>query len=137
MDLAYRAAERSHDQKFGVGCVVVTPDHMMTLGWNGTPPGDDNEMREPVIEKCDHGVLHFRMKTKPTVMHAEFNALAKFSGSTASAAGSTLYTTLSPCVPCAILTYRAKVAEVVYDANYTESDGISFLRDHGVSVRKV
>lgn len=137
MDLAYRAAERSHDPKDGVGCLIVTPDQMMTLGWNGMPAGMDNAMRYPLLVRHRCGTLHFKMKTNPEVMHAEFNALGKFSGSTASAEGSTLYTTLSPCLPCALLIHRSKVARVVYDQTYKDEYPIDFLRDRGLEITRI
>ena len=137
MDIAYRAAQRSHDPKFGVGCVIVTPDHMMTLGWNGMPSGMDNEMREPILIRDPCGCLHLKNKTRPEVMHAEFNALSKFSGSTASAEGSTLYTTLSQCLPCAIFTHRSKVRRVVYDEVYKDGAGIEFLLERGIEVVRI
>lgn len=136
MNMAYLAAERSRDPKHKVGSVVVTPNNMMTLGWNGTPDGDDNETREPVL-KCTHGVLHLSMDTKRTVMHAEYNAITKFAGSTASAADATLYTTLSPCLPCAMLAWRAKFRRVVWHAAYIDTEGLDFLEARGVELVKV
>lgn len=137
MDIAYRAAERSYDPKHGVGCVIVTPDHMMTLGWNGMPQGMDNEMREPLLVRSPCGCLHLRNKTRPEVMHAEFNALSKFSGSTASAENAALYTTLSPCLPCAIFTHRVKIRRVIYDKVYKDGAGIEFLLERGVEVVRI
>lgn len=137
MGIAYLAAERSHDPKHGVGCVIVTPDHMMTLGWNGMPQGMDNEMREPRLVRSSCGCLHLQSRTRPEVMHAEFNALSKFSGSTASAENATLYTTLSPCLQCAIFTHRAKVRRVVYDQMYLDGAGIDFLLERGIEVTRI
>lgn len=137
MDIAYRAAERSYDLKHGVGCVIVTPDHMMTLGWNGMPQGMDNGMREPRLIRSACGCLHLQDKTRPEVMHAEFNALSKFSGSTASAEHSTLYTTHSPCLPCAIFIHRAKIKRVVYDQVYLDGAGINFLLERGIEVSRI
>jgi dCMP deaminase len=137
MDLAYRAAERSYDPKSGVGCVIVTPDHLMALGWNGMPQGMDNEMREPILTRSPCGCLHLQDRTRPEVMHAEFNALSKFSGSTASAENSRLYTTLSPCLPCAIFAHRSKVKTVIYDQVYRDGAGIEFLLERGIEVVRI
>jgi dCMP deaminase len=136
MHIARVAAERSHDPMFGVGCVIVSPDHQLTLGWNGTPEGMDNATREPKLEMTENG-LYLRMVTKPIVIHAENNALSKFTASTASAAGSTLYTTLCCCLPCAIMAYRAKVRRVVYHEQYKNTDGLDFLRDRNIIVDRL
>jgi dCMP deaminase len=137
MDIAYLAAERSHDPKHGVGCAIVTPDHMITLGWNGMPQGMDNQMREPRLVRTACGCLHFQDKTKPEVMHAEFNALSKFVGSTASTENAKLYTTLSPCLPCAIFAHRAKIERVIYDQVYLDGAGIEFLLERGIVVTRI
>jgi dCMP deaminase len=136
MHIARVVSDRSHDPKFGVGCVIVSPDHQLTLGWNGTPEGMDNQTREPKLEMTG-GVLHLRMATKPTVIHAENNALSKFTASTASAAGSTLYTTLCCCLPCAIMAYRAKIRRVVYLEPYKDTDGHDFLLERNIIVDKL
>lgn len=136
MQIARTVAERSHDPKFSVGCVIVSPYHQLTLGWNGTPEGLDNTTREPKLT-MEQGVLRLRMETKPTVIHAENNALSKFTASTSSAAGSTLYTTLCCCLPCAIMAYRAKIKRVVYSEDYSDSRGREFLLERGIIVDKV
>ncbi|QBX06511.1 cytidine/deoxycytidine deaminase [Burkholderia phage BcepSaruman] len=137
MEIASSAASMSVDPKHGVGCAIVTPDDMITLGWNGTPPGHDNDTRFHAVTECAHGVARLEMVTKPTVMHAEFNALSKFSGSTASAEGARMYTTHGPCIPCALHTIRAKIREVVYQHVYERSNGLPLLQASGVIVRKV
>jgi dCMP deaminase len=136
MGIARMVAERSHDPKFGVGCVIVSPDHQLTLGWNGTPEGLDNQTRQPRLV-MDGGVLHLKMETKPTVIHAENNALSKFTASTASAAGSTLYTTLCCCLPCAIMAYRARIKRVVYVEPYKDSSGHDFLLERNIIVDRL
>lgn len=133
MQIARVVAERSHDPKFAVGCVIVSPDHQLTLGWNGTPEGMDNETREPKLERTESG-LYLRMATKPIVIHAENNALSKFTASTSSAEGSTLYTTLGCCLNCAIMAYRAKIKRVVYAEPYRDMDGINFLIGRNIQV---
>jgi dCMP deaminase len=137
MEIAHIAALRSHDEMFKVGCVIVTPDHQMTIGWNGMPAGMDNDVREPKLLKDEHGRLSLQMKTRPENAHAELNALGKFAGSTASAEGGVLYTTMSPCMRCAILIHRAKIREVVYEHEYKDERPLTFLSERGIGVRKL
>jgi dCMP deaminase len=136
MQIARTVAERSHDPKSGVGCVIVSPEHQLTLGWNGTPEGMDNTTREPKLIRNEDG-LYLRMVTKPTVIHAENNALSKFTASTASAAGSTMYTTLCCCLPCAIMAYRAKIKRVVYAETYKDMSGHDFLLSRNIIVDRL
>lgn len=135
MAMARIAAERSHDPKAGVGCVIVA-DHQITIGWNGTPENMPNQTREPHLHRTEFG-LYLKMRTKPTVLHAEWNALSKFTASTASAAGGTLYTTMGCCFVCAVMSYRAKIARVVYEEPYRDPRGMEFLADRGVKVVKL
>ncbi len=137
MEIARLASERSHDEIFKVGCVIVTPDHQMTIGWNGMPAGMDNAVREPKMRRSPDGHLLFEMKTRPENAHAELNALGKFSGSTASAEGGILYTTMSPCMRCAVLIHRAKIDEVVFEEEYKDERPLTFLAERGIKVRKL
>lgn len=138
MEIAHLASARSHEVgSKQIGCVIVTPDHMMTLGWNGAPAGLPHVMREPELRRHKDGPLYHRMQTKDETSHAEFNALSKFIGSTASAEGSTLYCMWGPCLKCAILANRAKVARVVYETEYKSPAGVQYLRDRGVLVEKI
>lgn len=135
MAIARIAAERCHDPKHRVGCAIVANDQI-TIGWAGTPEGMTNEMREPVLVNSPHG-LRLHMKTKSTVMHAEWNALSKFTFNSASAAGGTLYTTMGCCPVCAPLVYRARLKRVVYYDEYKDPSGMQFLRDRGIEVVKL
>lgn len=73
----------------------------------------------------------------PTVacvaVHAELNAAVHASGG---AAGSTCYSTHSPCFPCSKALVAAGVVEVVAATPYPGVDAIRhYLRTHGVRFR--
>lgn len=138
MGIAHLASAHSHEVgSKQIGCVIRTPDHMMTLGWNGTPPGMPHVPRAPEMRRHKDGLLYHRMQTKPETSHAEYNALSKFMGSTASAEGATLYSMWGPCLLCAIMSYRAKIARVVYETEYKSPDGVNYLKARGILVEKL
>jgi dCMP deaminase len=92
------------------------------MGWNGTPSGFPNACED------ENNI------TIPDVIHAEINLYAKLARSSDSAKGSTLYVTLSPCVPCTLFTIQAEVARVVYYEQYRVIDGLEKLKNKGIQV---
>ena len=71
-------AELSSAKRLQVGCVVVKDNTIIGIGYNGMPSGWDNNC-ENVIQHSDDTV---ELKTKPEVLHAETNAIAKIARST-------------------------------------------------------
>ena len=94
-------------------------------GYNGTPSGFDNCCED------DEG------KTKWFVLHAEANAILKLAASTQSAKDATLYLTLSPCKECSKLVLQAGIKKLVYINDYSDNDGIQFLKNHGIEILKI
>jgi len=120
-------AELSYAQNAKVGCVVVKNNRIISYGYNGTPPGQDN-----VCEELIDGVL----VTKPDVLHAEENAILKLAKDGESGLGSDVFVTLSPCVHCARMILGAGVRKVFYSEDYRDSAGLNFLQNNGVEVEK-
>jgi dCMP deaminase len=77
-----------------------------------------------------------RLITKPEVLHAESNAIAKVARSTNSSKKSTLYITCSPCFECSKSIIQAGIKRVVYEEEYRLLDGIDLLRRAGIEVEK-
>ena len=82
------------------------------------PRGFDNS--------CEHSIER-KLVTKPEVLHAESNAIAKLATSTISSEGSILFTTLSPCWDCAKLIIQCGINEVYYNDEYKTTEGIILL----------
>jgi len=113
MDIAKRVSQMSYDTDTQVGAVLVKDGNIISMGWNGTPSGFDNE--------CKHS--HTGV-TLPTVIHAEANAICKLARTGGNGLGSTLYTTLAPCMECTKLILQSGVSEVVInqaDDRYMEA----------------
>ena len=72
--------------------------------------------------------------TKWYVLHAEANAISKVASSTQSCEGATLYITLSPCRECSKLIHQSGIKRVVYQVEYKDNSGLSFLERAGVEL---
>ena len=75
------------------------------------------------------------LKSRPEVLHAETNAIAKLARSPESGEGATMFITHSPCLDCAKLIYQAGVSNVYYDEQYRDDSGIKFLTKSGIQVQ--
>ena len=101
-----------------VGALLVKDGQIISCGYNGTPVGFDNNCE---IE-TENGLV-----TKPEVLHAETNCIAKVAKSTYSSVDSTLYVTCSPCFDCSKLIIQSGIVRVVYSELYRNMDGINLL----------
>ena len=110
-----------------VGCLIVKDGTIISDGYNGTPSGFNND-----CEDEEDGELI----TKPEVLHAESNAITKLAKSTQSSAGSTMYTTISPCIECSKLIIQSGITRVVYKHWYKNNDGIKLLKEANIKVNK-
>jgi dCMP deaminase len=133
MDVAERFAELSSARRLHVGAIVVKDDRIISIGYNGMPAGWDNNC-EDVIQHSDDTVT---LKSKPEVLHAETNAIAKLAKSTESGDRAVLFVTHMPCLDCAKLIFQSGIRSVFYRDSYRNSDGITFLEQSGVKVTQV
>jgi len=130
MSCADNIATLSHAVRKKVGCVLVTPENVMLSSYNGTPSGWDNRC-EDVHELFEHLV------TKPTVIHAELNAILHAARQGVSVKGATLYTTLSCCTACSAMIAQAGVKRLVYKEQYRDLSGINLLKEHDIIVEQL
>lgn len=129
MDVAKRFAQLSSAQRLQVGAIVVKDDRIISIGYNGMPSGWDNCCEDEIMENGWPG-----LKTKPEVLHAEMNAIAKLARGTESGEGATLFVTHQPCIECAKLIYQSGIQAVYYQYPYRLEDGLNFLKKSGVQV---
>jgi dCMP deaminase len=149
MDWADRVAQLSHAVRLNVGAVVVKDDTVISYGYNGMPAGWDNncENIESTFDKRDANSndwtfneddkKYYRLKTKPEVLHAESNAIAKLAKSHNSGLGATMFITHAPCLDCAKLIYQSGIGHVLYRNSYRDTSGITFLEKSGVKVEQM
>ena len=152
MKTAETFAELSHARRLHVGAIVVKDDRIISIGYNGMPAGWDNdcEYREYLyhghsfgenaadyFDQTDEDGKMYRLKTRPEVLHAETNAIAKLARSNESGLDADLFVTHAPCLDCAKLIYQAGIRRVWFGTSYRDDAGVDFLVHSGVEVTQV
>ena len=130
-------AELSSAVRLHVGAIVVKDDRIISIGYNGMPSGWDNNCEDLIRNEQDNGIVKYTTISKPEVLHAETNAIAKLARSNESGLGSTMFITHAPCLHCAKLVYQSGINTVFYRNSYRDEDGIQFLQKAGVTVEKI
>ena len=134
MKTAKLFAEHSSAVRKKVGAVVVKNDRIISIGYNGMPSGWDNDCENYFgLDLSGNPTL----VTKPEVLHAESNAIAKLAKSTESGDGASMFITCSPCIDCAKMIYQSGIKEVFYGEEYRNNDGIEFLNKCGLLIRQI
>jgi dCMP deaminase len=125
METAETFAKLSTAERLKVGAVIVKDNRIISIGYNGMPSGWDN--------KCEcEGV------TKPEVLHAETNAIAKVAKSSESCYNADIYTTTAPCLDCAKLIYQSGIKKVYWRNPHLRTDeGLVFLRKCGMETEQI
>ena len=140
MEIAEVTAKTSSATRLKVGAVAVKDHRILSLGYNGTPPGFDNECEEKVY-KIDgwqvDDVGCYETKTRPEVIHAEQNAIYKMARDGQSALGADLFITHAPCIECAKAIKTSGFKKVWFRQQYRSDDGIKFLKELGVEVERI
>ena len=122
MDVAERFAQLSSAVRLQVGAIVVKDDRIVSIGYNGMPTGWDNCCEDE------------NNKSKPEVLHAESNAIAKLAKSSESGEGATIFVTHAPCIDCAKLIYQSGITTVYYKNTYRSTQGLEFLEKSHIKV---
>jgi dCMP deaminase len=128
MGIADLTSKLSYAKRLHVGAVIVKGNQIIGTGYNGMPTGWENN--------CELTLEDGTLKTKPEVLHAESNAIAKVSRSTESSEGATLFCTHAPCIDCAKLIYQAGISTVYYRDHYRDDSGLMFLSQGNVNVHQ-
>ena len=129
LDVAERYARLSKARRLNVGAVIVKDDRIISIGYNGTPPGWDNN--------CENELPDGSLKTKSEVLHAEENAIGKLARSHESGEGATMFITHAPCAQCAKMILVSGISSIYYRDTYRDDAGIEFLTKGGVLVKQI
>ncbi len=138
MDLAVNLAKRSHCVKMKVGSVIAKETRIVSLGYNGPPAGTHNCDEEWPLEGCQRS----NKGGCSLALHAEENAILYAAKNKIDLEGTSLYVTLSPCLPCARMIFTTGIKKVFYLSSYAEykgmstDEGVDFLTKFGVEVVK-
>jgi len=120
MRMAETCALRGTCTRKSVGAVIARETRVISTGYVGAPAGmphclDVGCLIDPHTGGC--------IRT----LHAEANAIAFAARKGIATEGSTLYTTLSPCLACAKLIVPAGIACVKYSSEYRDKSGVEYL----------
>jgi dCMP deaminase len=118
MKIAVETSKLSTAKKLQVGCIIVKNERTISIGYNGTPSGWDNNCED---------LIDGKLVTKPEVLHAEMNAISKLAKSPESAYGATMYLTHSPCLNCSKMIYQSGIGLIIYKEDFRTNEGIVFL----------
>lgn len=129
MEVAKVYAKLSSAKRLQVGCVIVKDNTIIGIGYNGMPSGWDND--------CETLDEQGNFKTKPEVLHAESNAIAKVARSTNSTDGANMFVTHAPCLDCAKLIHQSGIQNIWFGNYYRDKSGIEFLEKCKIGVNYV
>lgn len=138
MQIAYDIANESKAIKRKVGAIIVKDNNIIAVGYNGTPSGFDNSCEEECCKGvAGAGTYKNHLITRPEVLHAESNAIAKCARSVNSSEGADIYTTTCPCLECAKMIIQAGIKNVFYSEEYKSQDGLNLLVKAGIQVTQI
>ena len=136
MDIAHVVARRGNCSRRQVAAVLVRDQRILSTGYNGTPRGVRN-CYEGGCPRCASDVPSGADLGECVCSHAEENAITQAAYHGTAVRGTTLYSTLSPCLMCARMIINAGVAEVVYEDEYLFGDQTrALLAEAGVACRR-
>ena len=134
MAWADRTAQLSHAKRLQVGAVIVKDDSAISYGYNGMPAGWDNDCE---FTPYDDNGDPMGLKTRPEVLHAESNAIAKLARSSQGGRDASIFITHAPCLDCAKLVYQSGISHVYYRNSYRDMAGVEFLEKSGIRVEQI
>lgn len=152
MDVAKRFSLLSTAKRLQVGAIIVKDDRIISIGYNGMPSGWDNNCENTLFVTKDEAQGYnmegqgftktkngnwTKLKSKPEVLHAESNAIAKLARSSESGKDAAIFVTHQPCLECAKLIFQAGISSVYYSTEYRLTNGVDFLNTAGVLIVKV
>lgn len=111
LSLAKAAATRATCLRKQVGAVLVLDRRVVSVGYNGSPPGEAHCTDEGVGCLMEHGHC-------VATVHAEVNAIAQAARHGTRVEGATAYVTIRPCPSCNKLLLAAGVSRVVWADEY-------------------
>ena len=129
LDICTRISKMSFAKRAQVGALLVKDNNIISMGWNGTPIGFENDCEFRVDDFDEDALI-----TKPEVLHAESNCITKVAKSTQSSIDSTMYITISPCMDCAKLIAQSGISRVVFKKFYRDKKSLDFLTKCGIII---
>jgi dCMP deaminase len=137
MDIAKVAASRSNCLKRKVAAIIVRDKRIISTGYNGTPRGTKN-CNEGGCPRCNSLATSGTNLDECLCSHGEENAIVQAAYHGVGLSGSTIYSTLAPCLMCAKMIINSGIAEVVYNKDYQLNESaFRLFQEAGIEVRKL
>ena len=131
MEIAKAISARSTCRHRDQGAVLVKNNHLVSVGYNGSAPGQIHCIDARDCSK-EQGY-----SCKAEGLHGESNALAFAAKLGISVEGSILYSVYSPCFSCCNLLKVAGIVGVVYGEVYSGyTKGPEYLEELGIWCRQ-
>lgn len=129
MEIAKIVAERSTCPRKHVGAVIVVKNRIVSVGYNGAPPG---------MLHCDDIGCKFKGDSSGCVrsIHAEMNAVAFAARQGTPTDDATMYSTCATCANCAVLLVSSGIKRFIFEEEYRIKDGQELLEAAGIEVLK-
>lgn len=129
LSIAHLTASMSKATRLKVGAVFARDGRPLCTGWNGVLEGSADD-------SCEH-IINGQLTTKPTVIHAEMNALRYMARAGISTDGATLYLTHAPCINCAKHLAGIGLKQIIYSHAYRSSEGTDYLKSVGIDITQL
>ena len=126
MDMAHVAAKRGGCYRGNVGALLVRDNNVLSVGYNGPPPGDTPCMGGGCPVGANGGCVRS--------WHAEMNAIRRCE---VVPDGADMYATVSPCTDCAEAIVGAVIHRVFFAAEYRSAAGLTHLISRNVQCFRV
>ena len=136
MSIAKVVATRSNCIKRKVAAIIVKDRRIISTGYNGTPRGARN-CNEGGCTRCNNLTESGKALEDCLCCHGEENAITQAAYHGTSLKGSTLYTTLAPCLLCTKMIINSGIIEVVYNLDYPLNErSLTLLQECGIVLRR-
>lgn len=111
------------------GAVIAKEGKIISVGYNGSPPGHPHCIDEGCLEGQDGGCIR--------TIHSESNAIAMAAKFGISTSDGTMYCTSSPCPICSKLIIVAGIKFVYFRNLYRDPSGLDLLAKSGIQAVQV
>lgn len=129
LHIARTVALRGTCPRAQVGAVIVRDKRIISIGYNGAPPG----MPECDQVQCEEGPDGGCERT----IHAEANAILWAGRAGIPLDETSMYSTHAPCYHCAKMMIGAGIGELLYILPYRDTRGIELLNEAHVVLHKL
>lgn len=132
MEIAEVTAKRATCHRKHVGAVIVNDRHIISTGYNGSPPG------LPHCTSVGHQLKLVNGKSSCIrTVHAEINAIAAAAKLGNSTKDSVMYITMQPCYTCTKALLSAGIKAVYWQEDYPDDEGLELLKSSGIIFQKL